>query len=341
MCQTAAQMAHQAEGDLDEVVAGPGLVEQRAEQHEEEHERGRDPQRDAEYALGGDPLVVHHFGQRIALMRDDPRHQRTQEGIGQEHRRHDHQRRAQSTARRLQQDHQAEGGNDEVLQDRRADPLGDAVIEDEQVQRCAGPQNCQGPFPDRDPRFGRAQQDRPDHRQANDRDPPDRRVFFRTEDEQEGQQRRHHDPQPDLERRPGGGIGGKGQEQRESQVEGPRLGIVEDAKAQHEGQGAGNPELEQRPDDRDHRDQPGNRDRRRATADIGGSDKFVDFRLAETTPTRCLLLDCGCFLLAAVIRHMRAPADWAAASAGQCVPSGKSPGFLTGQAPSANPEMGS
>ena len=51
----AAELAEQREGDLDEVVAGAGLLEQRAEQHEQEDEVGRDAERDAEHAFRGEP----------------------------------------------------------------------------------------------------------------------------------------------------------------------------------------------------------------------------------------------------------------------------------------------
>jgi hypothetical protein len=63
-------VAEQREGDLDEVVAGAGLVEQRAEQHEQEDELVETPERDAEHAFGGDPLVIDHVEGKAAKARN-------------------------------------------------------------------------------------------------------------------------------------------------------------------------------------------------------------------------------------------------------------------------------
>ena len=94
-------MAHHAEGDLDEIVTGTGLIQQRAEQDEEEYERRRHTKRDAKHTFGGDPLMVHDLRKRVTLMRDDIRHHRAQDVIDKEDRRNDHQRRPKSAARCL------------------------------------------------------------------------------------------------------------------------------------------------------------------------------------------------------------------------------------------------
>ena len=55
-------MAHQAERDLNEIVACAGPVQQGPEQDEQEDETSGDAQSDAENALGGDPLVLNWNG---------------------------------------------------------------------------------------------------------------------------------------------------------------------------------------------------------------------------------------------------------------------------------------
>ncbi len=70
----AAHVAEQRERDLDEVVARAGLLEQRAEQHEQEDVARRHAQRDAEHALGRQPVMRHRLGQRDALVRDHVGH---------------------------------------------------------------------------------------------------------------------------------------------------------------------------------------------------------------------------------------------------------------------------
>ena len=72
--RAAAHVAEQRERDLDEVVAGAGLLEQRAEQHEQEDVAGRDAERDAEHAFGRQPVVRHRLVQRDALVRQHVGH---------------------------------------------------------------------------------------------------------------------------------------------------------------------------------------------------------------------------------------------------------------------------
>ena len=53
----AAQMPEQRDRDLHHPIAAAGFVEQRAKQHEQKDEAGGDAERDAEHALGDQPLV--------------------------------------------------------------------------------------------------------------------------------------------------------------------------------------------------------------------------------------------------------------------------------------------
>src|SRR5690625_2635342 len=73
----------------------------------------------------------------------------------------------------------------------------------------------------------------------------------------------------------------------------PRLGIVEDPKAQHEGQGRGDPELEKRPGDRDYQDQRCRQAPRRAGAEIAACDQLVEFFLAQPAMAGSRFLDFG------------------------------------------------
>ena len=279
-------MAHQRERDLNEIVAGARLIEKRAEEDEEEDERGRNAQRDAEDALRSDPLVVHNLGERVALMRDDRRHVGAEEGVGEKDGSDDHQRRTKRAARRLQKDHDADGGDDEVLRDWRADAAGDVSVEDENIESGRRPEDSQRPFPGRDAVLGGAEQDCADDACADNGNPPGRSPFLGADHEERGQQRRHNDREAKLNRRARGGIGREGEEQSESEVERPRLGVVEDAEADHEGDRRGDPELEQRPCESDDQDQFACKARRRSPACVGGGDEFIQLRLAEAAFAR-------------------------------------------------------
>ncbi len=73
-----------------------------------------------------------------------------------------------------------------------------------------------------------------------------------------------------LERR----VGEKGQEQRERQVDRPGLGVVEHTDAQHEGQRRSDPQLEQRPEQRQRCNQLGHGAFGDAPADVFGDQLF-------------------------------------------------------------------
>ncbi len=75
-----------------------------------------------------------------------------------------------------------------------------------------------------------------------------------------------------LERR----IAEEAQEERDAQVQRARLGVVEDAPAQHEGQGGGVPELEQRPADRHEQDELAHRAADFAAAGVGIGDQLLE-----------------------------------------------------------------
>ena len=226
-------MAEQRKGDHGEVVAGPGLVQQRAEQHEQEDEGRRHAQPDAEHAFLAQPQVRHRLGEGCAFPGDHVGRQMAEEHIGQEQQRHQQQRRAERTAGRFQQTDHPDAGGDEVGQDRQARPVGKREGEDRYVTGRKSADYCKGPV------LGR--------------NAVARRTFQ-------------------------GGKGQKSQEDREGQMDRPRVGIVHqrDVVRQHVRQRRGDPELEQRPGHR-HINQHIAREmaRRRACARIRLRDEIL------------------------------------------------------------------
>ena len=142
-----AQVAEQSEGELDEVVSGPALIEQGAEQHEEENEGTGDAERDAEHALRRQIHVAHGPLDRSALPLDHLGKGRrvTKEDIGQEDQGHDHQRWPETAARRLQQHHQADAGDRQIVPGRQTRSLGQRRIEEVKIGAAEG--TCQRQHP--------------------------------------------------------------------------------------------------------------------------------------------------------------------------------------------------
>ena len=134
----AAHVAEQRKRRLDEVVAGAGLVEQRAEQHEQEDEAGRHAQRDAEHALGGQPVVRRGLGQRRPAVRDHLRHERAEEGVAEEDAGDDHHRQAERPPRGLQQQQHAGDGDIDVHVGRLPGPRRQLRVEQVQVGGAEG-----------------------------------------------------------------------------------------------------------------------------------------------------------------------------------------------------------
>ena len=109
--RTAAQMAQQAEGHPNEIIARARPLQQGAEQHEQKHHGGGHAQGDAEHALLGDPHMRHGFVDGRPLPGDDLRRQMAEEHIHQKDQRDHHQRRPEGAARGLQQQHQTDDGD--------------------------------------------------------------------------------------------------------------------------------------------------------------------------------------------------------------------------------------
>ncbi len=240
----AAVVPQQREGHLDEVVTGPGLVEQGAEQHEEEDEAGGDPQGDAEDPLGRQPLVVDQAVEAYPPVSEDARHMGPEQRIDDKHRGHDRKRRPQGAARRLQQQQDAHHADHHVLGQGRPGPLGELGIEEEHIGATEGGDPGEQPILQRNALPGRA-----------------------------------------LQRR----IGHKGQEEREGQVNGARLGGIEDPEPEEVGQGRRDPQLEQRPGRGDTHQQLAGRPQWLARPGVGGGHHLlqVDFRALRSLLVVC------------------------------------------------------
>ena len=145
----AAEAAEQREGDLDEVVAGAGLLQQRAEQHEQEDEGGGDAERHAEHALRGDPEVRGGAAERGALVRHQARQIGAQEHVGQ-HRQRDHRHpRAFGAPRGLDQQHDADDGDEDVGERRQARAQNEVAIEHDEIEHAGDRRRRQGPVDER------------------------------------------------------------------------------------------------------------------------------------------------------------------------------------------------
>ena len=151
-----AHVAQQRERALDEVVAGAGFVEQRAEQHEQEDEAAGHAQRDAEYALGGEPEVRGRPLQRGAAVRQHVGHVGPGKGVDQEQRGHDDHGQAQHAASGLQQQDDADDEDVHVHLRRAAGPGGQLAVEQEQVAGAEGTDQRHHPIGDRHPIGARA-----------------------------------------------------------------------------------------------------------------------------------------------------------------------------------------
>jgi hypothetical protein len=211
----AAQVPEAREGELDEVVARARLIEERAEEDEEKHEGRRNAQRNAEDAPGVEPLRVDQRGKAEPLMLDQVRDQPARAHVGVKQ-----EERADDCKRRAQR---AAAG---LEQHQDTDGTHDDLELRRQArargqgERVGGPENVEGT------------------------------------EAAHGQQ----DPVRDGMRSRGeflkAGISEEGQHDREEQVQRPRLGRVHHrepfAEPEHR---LRDPELEQRPDQREPRDQ--------------------------------------------------------------------------------------
>ena len=142
--RAAAQVTQQAEGELDEVMARTGALEQGAKQHEQEDEAGGDPEGDAEHPFGGDPLVVGQRMQAHPAVGQQGRHPGTGQAVGQEDDGDDRQGRAQGAAGRFQQERNADAGHREVHGGQVAGTLGKLLVHHEQIAGDGGTDEAEG-----------------------------------------------------------------------------------------------------------------------------------------------------------------------------------------------------
>jgi hypothetical protein len=126
-------MAEQRDGDLHHPVAGACLFQKRAEQDEEKDEARRHAKCNAEHAFGCQPLMVEKLGERCAAMLNHVRHVLAGKGVEDEDTRHDHHRQAERTARRLEQQQDANGAGHQIERGRLARPSGKHDVKEKEV----------------------------------------------------------------------------------------------------------------------------------------------------------------------------------------------------------------
>ena len=233
------------EGEVEEVLAGARLVQERAEQHEQEDEAHRNVDRDAEDRLAAEPLIADQALQRDTLVRDDVRHRLAEDRIEQKHPGDDHQRDADRAPRRLQQQQDSDAADD------RLDGEGEVPAEQRDVvvqqHALAGDQAV----------IAEKQIERRAAADERERDIVERQAAVA--------------PQP---------LGHRKQEETEDEPEGEmdaaRRHVDDDAEAERERQRRGDPELVQRPQRGDAADQGGEPGRHPAAAILELFERFAD-----------------------------------------------------------------
>ncbi len=141
----AAHVAEERERDLDEVVARPGLLQQRAEKDEQEDVARRNPQRHPEYPLGGQPVVRHRLDQGHALVRHDVGHEGAGESVAQHQQGDDGERRPDHPPGRLEEQQHADHRGADVERRGLAGTRRDLAVEKKEI--CAAERRDQGEHP--------------------------------------------------------------------------------------------------------------------------------------------------------------------------------------------------
>ena len=143
----AAEVAEQRERELDEVVARPRLLENRAEQDEQEDHRRRYPEGDPEDPLGLNPVVPHRLSERRSLPADRIGQHLgvSEEDVAHEDAGDDHQREPERPVHRGPQHDHADARGNEVARSRDPGPNRDIVLEHEEIETGSGPERRQDP----------------------------------------------------------------------------------------------------------------------------------------------------------------------------------------------------
>ena len=132
--RSALEAAQQTQGQLDEILAGAGLVQHGAEEHEKENDGGRHIQRNAVDTFGGHGHLAHEAIHGYALEGDQVRHIGAHEGIKDKETGDHRQGRADHPPGRFQQQHRQDHTHDDVAQDRVAVALGNAGVIDGDIE---------------------------------------------------------------------------------------------------------------------------------------------------------------------------------------------------------------
>src|SRR5690606_28891523 len=143
--RAAAQMTEHGEGELDEIVAGAGLLQNAAEQHEQEDHRGRDADGGTEDTLELHPVMPHGLaiGSTLALDGVGDESLVAKQDVAHEYASDDTEREAERAARAGTEGGRAAGGPNQVPVSRQAGPAGDLVLEHAGVEPRADPRGRQ------------------------------------------------------------------------------------------------------------------------------------------------------------------------------------------------------
>ena len=125
--------AHQRQREVDEELAGAGLLQERAIDREQDDQRRRDVDRDAENAFQGDEEVADQPRQVVAAMGPGRRQMRTEHRIGDEQHRHDRHDQPGGAPRRLQQQHDEDDADDDVPAVGRGGAVGEIVAAPQRI----------------------------------------------------------------------------------------------------------------------------------------------------------------------------------------------------------------
>ena len=125
--------AHQGQREIDEELAGAGLLQECAIDGEQDDQRRRHVDRDAENAFQRNEEVTDQTGQVVAAMGPGRRQIRTEHRVGDEQQRHHGHDRAGRAPRRLQQQHDEDDADDHVPAVGRGGAVGEILAAPQRI----------------------------------------------------------------------------------------------------------------------------------------------------------------------------------------------------------------
>ena len=151
-------MPKQSESQSDEIIAGAGPLQQRAEQNEQKNDRRRNAQGDSENAFGLHPIMpqrlarrsafpLRHFGQKIEMAE---KHIQNEKAGDEKH------RQPQSAKDGDGEREKPDRGGGQIARGRQAGAIGDIVFKPEEIKARRKPRQQKRPIVNRNPIARRA-----------------------------------------------------------------------------------------------------------------------------------------------------------------------------------------